>query len=148
MLAALGGAALMAVGLTLTKAWGPEVPPLTLTAWQLTAGGIFLLPIAAIEGLPDAPITAVNIAGYAFLALVGTVFGYFVWFRGIARLDASVVTFLSLLAAVTATIIAWAFLGQGFTPLQLLGAVLALGAVTAVSLAPTKRSAADGAVAS
>ncbi len=141
--AALAGAAFMAAGVTLTKAWGLAIPPLTLTGWQLTAGGIFLLPIAAIEGLPDAPFTLTNVAGYVWLSLVGTVVAYSLWFRGIGRLPASLVTFLSLLAAVTAAAIGWAFLGEALSPLQIAGAVLALGAVATVALTsapPRKRS--------
>ena len=46
ILAALGGAASMALGTILTKTWQPPVSPLTFTAWQLTAGGILLLPMA------------------------------------------------------------------------------------------------------
>ena len=133
--AAVGGAIIMAVGVALTKAWGPSVPPLTLTAWQLTAGGIFLLPIAAIAGLPDAPLTMTNVTGYLWLGLVGTVVAYSLWFRGISRLEASVVSFLALLTSVSAAAIGWVALHQSLTPLQIVGGVLALGAVTAVGLA-------------
>jgi probable blue pigment (indigoidine) exporter len=132
--AAIGGAVLMAAGVALTKAWGPAVPPLTMTAWQLTAGGIFLLPIAAIEGLPDVPMTLTNVAGYLWLGIVGTVIAYSLWFRGLGMLDVSVVTFLSLLASVSAAAIGWIALGQELTALQVVGGVLALGAVTVVGL--------------
>nr|WP_255633068.1 EamA family transporter [Demequina sp. TTPB684] len=132
--AAIGGAMLMAAGVALTKAWGPAVPPLTMTAWQLTAGGIFLLPIAAIEGLPDAPMTLTNVAGYLWLGIVGTVIAYSLWFRGLGKLEASVVTFLSLLASVSAAAIGWIALGQSLTALQVAGGVLALGAVAVVGV--------------
>ncbi|PKQ18064.1 MAG: EamA family transporter [Actinobacteria bacterium HGW-Actinobacteria-8] len=143
LIASLVGAALMAAGVTLTKAWALAIPPLTLTGWQLTAGGIFLLPIAAIEGLPDAPFTMTNVAGYVWLGVVGTVVAYSLWFRGIGRLPASVVTFLSLLAAVTAAIIGWVFLGESLSPLQVVGAALALGAVATVALTSAPRKAND-----
>lgn len=135
LLAALGGAVLMATGVTLTKAWTAPVPPLTLTAWQLTAGGIFLIPFAAWEGMPAAGITWNSVLGYVWLGLVGTVIAYSLWFRGIAKLEASVVTFLSLLTSVTAAAIGWLWLGQSLTPWQLLGGAVALGAVTSVTLA-------------
>lgn len=132
--AAMSGAALMAAGVALTKAWRPPVAPLTLTAWQLTAGGVFLIPVAALEGLPAAGFTPTNVLGYVWLGLAGTAIAYSLWFRGIARLPASVVTFLSLLASVCAAAIGWLWLGQDLTPLQVVGGVLALGAIAAGAL--------------
>lgn len=150
LLAAIGGAVLMAAGVALTKAWGPAVPPLTLTAWQLTAGGIFLIPIAAIEGVPDAPITWAGVAGYAWIGLAGTVVAYSLWFRGLSELPASAVSFLSLLTSVTAAAVGWWWLDQSLTPLQLLGMGIALGAIAAGGLlsrpAGSKRKAASPAV--
>lgn len=136
VIAAVAGAVLMAAGVALTKAWKPPVPPLTLTAWQLTAGGIFLIPIAAIEGLPDAGFTATNVFGYVWLGLAGTAVAYSLWFRGIGRLPASVVTFLSLTTSISAAAIGWVWLDQSLTPLQIAGGALALGAIAAGALAP------------
>lgn len=136
--AAVAGAVLMAIGVTLTKAWKAPVPPLTLTAWQLTAGGLFLVPIALWEGRPEAGFTWGAVGGYLWLGLVGTVLAYSLWFRGIGHLEASVVTFLSLLTSVTAAGIGWLWLGQSLTLWQLLGGAVALGAVTAVSLTGLK----------
>lgn len=132
--AAVTGAILMATGVALTKAWKPPVPPLTLTAWQLTAGGIFLIPIAALEGLPDAGFTGTNVLGYVWLGLAGTAVAYSLWFRGIGHLPASAVTFLSLTTSVSAATIGWLWLGQSLTPLQIAGGVLALGAIAAGAL--------------
>ena len=129
--AAVGGAVLMAVGVTLTKLWRPPVPPLTLTAWQLTAGGVFLIPIAALEGLPDAGFTTTNVVGYLWLGLAGTAVAYSLWFRGLGQLPASVAIFLSLLAAISAATLGWIWLGEALTPLQILGGMLALGAIAA-----------------
>ena len=135
VVAAVAGAVLMAAGVALTKAWKPPVAPLTLTAWQLTAGGVFLIPIAALEGLPDAGFTATNVAGYLWLGLAGTAVAYSLWFRGIGRLPASAVTFLSLTTSISAAAIGWIWLGQTLTPLQILGGVLALGAIAVGALA-------------
>lgn len=132
--AAVAGAVLMAFGVVLTKAWRPPVPPLTLTAWQLTAGGLFLIPIAAVEGLPDAGFTTTNVLGYVWLGLAGTAIAYSLFFRGIGHLPASVVTFLQLLTSISAAAIGWVWLGQSLTPLQLTGGILALGAIAAGAL--------------
>jgi probable blue pigment (indigoidine) exporter len=130
VLAGLAATASMALGLVLTKRWGrPGVSLLTSTGWQLTAGGALLVPVALLaEGLPRA-LTWSNIAGYAYLAIVGTAAAYVIWFRGLERLPAARVSLLGLLSPVTATAIGWAALGQRLTPVQLAGMGLALGAV-------------------
>lgn len=81
LLAGLTGTASMALGLVLTKRWGrPGVPLLTSTGWQLTAGGLLLAPVALLtEGLPRA-LTAENLAGYAYLSMIGTALAYTIWF--------------------------------------------------------------------
>ncbi len=46
----------MAGGVVLTKRWGRPagVGPLTLAGWQLTVGGLLLLPLTlAVEGVPQ-----------------------------------------------------------------------------------------------
>ena len=119
----------MAVGVVLTKRWGRPVGLLTMTGWQLTAGGTLLLPLALlVEGAPPA-YSAVNLAATAWLTLVGTGVAYALWFRGIERLPVSSLTFLGLLSPVVATLLGWVVLGQTLTPAQLLGAVLVVFAV-------------------
>ncbi|HZG95518.1 MAG TPA: EamA family transporter [Mycobacteriales bacterium] len=129
VLAGIGGAASMALGVVLTKRWGRPASLLTFTGWQLTAGGLMLLPLAlAVEGLPRS-VSAANVGGYAYLSLVGTAVAYTVWFRGIERLPAPAVSLLGLLSPVVATAIGWGLLGQRLTLLQLGGMALALGGV-------------------
>ena len=126
----------MAAGIVLTKRWQPPAGPLTSTAWQLVAGGMFLLPVMlVVEGTALPALTAVNLAGYLYLALVGTVLAYWLWFRGIAQLPASGVSFLSLLSPVVATAAGVAVLGESFEPSQLVGLALILGALLAANVA-------------
>jgi probable blue pigment (indigoidine) exporter len=128
--AGLAGTASMAFGLVLTKRWGrPGVSLLTSTGWQLTAGGLLLVPVTMIgEGLP-ATLNGENLIGYAYLSVIGTALAYTLWFRGLERLPAVKVSLLALLSPLTATVIGWAVLSQSLTPVQLAGMVLAFGAV-------------------
>jgi probable blue pigment (indigoidine) exporter len=128
--AGLAGTLSMALGLTLTKRWGrPQVSLLTATGWQLTAGGLVLVPVTlAAEGLPGA-LTAANVAGYAYLSLVGTLVAYTIWFWGLERLPAANASLLGLLSPLVATVVGWAALGQSLTTAQIAGMVLAFGAV-------------------
>lgn len=127
--AALTGALSMAAGTVMTRKWQPPASPLTVTAWQLTAGGLLLLPVAlALE--PGFPVpTALNLAGFAWLGLIGAALTYFFWFRGIARLGPATVTSFGFLSPLTAVILGWLLLGQALGPAQATGAAIVLFSV-------------------
>ncbi|MFF1786309.1 EamA family transporter [Kitasatospora sp. NPDC058243] len=138
--AMVGAIALMATGTVLTRRWGrPEgATLLDLTAWQLLAGSLFLVPLAAVvEGAPPA-LSGANLAGFAYLGLFSTALGYVLWFRGIDRLGAGPASFLGLINPVVATVGGLVVLGQTLTRWQLLGLLLALGAMLA-GQAPTRK---------
>jgi probable blue pigment (indigoidine) exporter len=128
--ASLAAALSMAMGTVLIERWGRIGTPLAVAAWQLALGGLVLLPVALfVEGLPPA-LTARNAVGFAYLIVIGTALGYWLWVRGIGVLGADV-TFLSLLSPLTATVLGALVLGEWFTPVQTGGAVLILGATVA-----------------
>jgi len=135
----------MALGTVLSRRWQPPVSALTFTAWQLTAGGLLLLPVAlwAEPSLP--PLTARNVAGFAYLGLIGAALTYMLWFRGISRLGPSVVSPLGFLSPVTAVVLGWILLGQILTPLQFVGILVVLGSVWLSQHAQGPRPAAPGA---
>ncbi len=127
--AGLGGAASMAAGTVLSRRWQPPVSPLTFTAWQLTAGGLLLLPVALWVEPPLPALSANNLLGFAYLGLIGAALTYILWFRGIARLEPSVVSPLGFLSPMTAVILGWSVLGQSLSPLQIAGMGVVLGSV-------------------
>ncbi|MGC7098426.1 EamA family transporter [Amycolatopsis lurida] len=138
ILAGLGAAGVMAAGLVLTKRWGRPAGagPTTIAAWQLTAGGLVLVPFAlAFEGLPPA-LDARAIGGYAWLCVVGALLSYPIWFYGLGRLPVVAVSFLSLLSPAAATVLGWLFLGESLTAAQGAGFALALTAIAAAQLPP------------
>jgi probable blue pigment (indigoidine) exporter len=138
VLAALAATASMSTGTVLAKRWGrPDgVGPLALTAWQLTAGGLLIVPVALlVEGAPPA-LDGRAVGGYVYLALANTAVAYWLWFRGIGRLGAIQVTFLGPLSPLTAAVIGWAALGQALTPVQVAGMVLAFGATVFGQIGP------------
>lgn len=143
VLAAAGAAVSMSVGVILAKRWVSPASLLATTGWQLTAGGLLLAPLAlALEGLP-AHLTGENVAGYAYLALVGSVLGYTLWFRGLRALPPTDVTFLGLLNPVVATTLGWAVLGQTLTPVQLLGGGVVLVSLLVAQLRPRQSTVRD-----
>jgi probable blue pigment (indigoidine) exporter len=127
VLAGLGGAASMALGIVLAKRWGrpPGVDVLPFTGWLLAAGGAVLLPVTlAVEGLPPG-LTAVNVGGFGYLALVNTTLAYWLWLRGIDRLPAGNVAFMLVV------------LQENLAPTQVVGLLLALGSTVLAQLQPT-----------
>ena len=126
ILAGVAGAGSMACGTVLSRRWQPPVPLLAFTAWQLTAGGLLLLPLALLLEPPLPPLTAGNVAGFAYLGLIGAAFTYALWFRGIARIEAANVAILGFLSPVTAVLLGWLVLGQALTWPQLLGMAIVL----------------------
>ncbi|MGQ7960583.1 EamA family transporter [Pseudomonas sp. SP16.1] len=119
--AALTGALSMALGTVLSRRWQPPVSALTFTAWQLLAGGLWLLP-AVLLLEPQAPtLTAANLAGIAYLALIGAALTYLLWFRGVARLEPAALSSLGFLSPLSAVLLGWLLLGQDLGQLQLLG---------------------------
>ncbi|MGY1771269.1 EamA family transporter [Blastococcus sp. SYSU D00813] len=136
VLAGLAGTACMGAGVVLTKRWGRPVPVLAFTGWQLTAGGLFLLPLAlAAEGLPPA-LTAGQAGGLLYLATVNTALAYVLWLRGVGSLPTARVSFLGLLSPVVAATAGWVLLDQVLTPLQLAGMALALATVVLAQRSP------------
>lgn len=129
--AALGGALSMAAGVVLTRKWQPPVPPLVFTAWQLTAGGLLLLPLSLMiePGFPFADLTRQNLLGLIWLGLFGAALTYFFWFRGIARLGPTSVTMLGFLSPVTAVFLGWAILGQSLFLIQSIGTIIILASI-------------------
>lgn len=129
--ASLAGAISMAAGIVLTKRWKrPEgVGLLDFTGWQLAAGGLVLLPaMLVVEGVPGS-VTGTNLLGFGYLSVVGALFAYAVWFRGIERLPALAVSFLALASPLVATALGWLVVDESLTVPQIVGALVIIGSV-------------------
>ncbi|MEU7605315.1 EamA family transporter [Streptomyces sp. NPDC040724] len=140
IIAGVISSASMGAGTVMTKRWGrPEgVGPLAMTGWQLTAGGLFIIPVAAlVEGAPPA-LDGRAFLGYGYMMLINTGIAYWLWFRGIGQLTATSVTLLGPLSPLTAAVIGWAALGQALSPVQLVGMAIAFGATVAGQLAAAR----------
>ncbi|WP_375588988.1 EamA family transporter [Hoeflea alexandrii] len=127
--AGLGGAASMAAGTVLSRKWQPPVSALSFTAWQLTAGGLLLVPVALVFEPALPALTPVNFAGLVWLGLIGAALTYWLWFRGLSRLEPGAASMLGMMSPVTAVILGWLWLGQALTPLQMVGALIVLSSV-------------------
>ena len=138
--AGLGGAASMAAGTVLSRKWQPPVSTLSFTAWQLTAGGLILLPLALIVEPSLPPLSVTNLAGLTWLGLIGAAATYVLWFRGVARIEPGAVSMLGMMSPITAVFLGWVWLGQSLSLVQGLGAVIVLGSVWAAQRANRPRA--------
>ena len=124
--ASFGAVLMSSLGFVLVKRWRPPVDLLTLTAWQLVAGGAVLLPVALlVEGRPPA-VDGPAVAGFLWIGGVGAVVAYAVWFRGLRDLPAAAVGLVGLLNPLTGTLIGVLVAGELFGPAQAAGTALVL----------------------
>jgi len=142
IIAALGGVTATAAGMVLTKRWGRPagVGAVAYAGWQLTAGGLFLLPLTLLwEGVP-AEIDGGGLFGYLWLGTVGGLIAYTLWFRGIQELPVIAPGLLALLSPVVATVLGATIAAESFTAIQLIGIAVVLAALVAGQIV-TRRTA-------
>ncbi len=120
-------------GFVLTKRWAPTESPLTVTSWQLIAGGLLILPFAlVVEGAPpelDAP----ALAGFAYVVVVATALAFVAWFTGLRHLPAGTVGIVGLLNPVTGVLLGTVLAAEPFGLRQVLGTALVLAGVVIAS---------------
>jgi len=125
LLASAGFAALTLISATPVPGLGEE----TVTGLGFMAGGLLLLPLAAVTGGLSFRPTLAALGWLAALATGPTAIAYTLYFRGLRRAPASTGALLSLLEPLTATVLSVAFLGNRLSPTGIAGAVLLAAAV-------------------
>ncbi|MDO1580704.1 EamA family transporter [Rhizobium oryzicola] len=127
--AGLAGAVSMAFGTVLSRHWQAPVSPLTFTAWQLTAGGVLLAPLALFLEPSLPPLSVQNWIGFLYLGLIGAALTYILWFRGLRLLEPAAASVLGFLSPLVAVLLGWIILGQSLSLLQMLGVLVVLASV-------------------
>ncbi|WP_078867935.1 DMT family transporter [Streptomyces sp. NRRL F-5727] len=126
VLASVAAMLVSAFGHILAKRWSADVDVLASTAWQLTAGGLLLLPVAAaVEGAPPA-LSPSALLAFGYVSLVATAMAFTVWFAGLRHLPAATVGLLGLLNPVTGVLLGVLVAGEALTLRQLGGLALVL----------------------
>ena len=118
-------------GFVLTRRWAPRDDVATVTAWQLVAGGLVLLPLAAVaEGAPPA-LDLPAVGALAYLGLLGSGLAYVLWFRGLSLLGPTNASIIGLANPVVGVLLGVVLLGEQFGVVHLTGMVLVVGSVLA-----------------
>ncbi|WP_408994330.1 DMT family transporter [Streptomyces sp. 1268] len=126
ILASLAAMAVSSFGYVLAKRWSGEVDVLASTGWQLTGGGLLLLPGAVLtEGAPPS-LDGPALLGFAYVTVVATAFAFAVWFAGLAHLPAGTVGLLGLLNPVTGVLLGVLIADETLSGRQICGLLLTL----------------------
>ncbi|MBX3094783.1 MAG: EamA family transporter [Cryobacterium sp.] len=130
VLTALTAMLMSSVGYVLTKKWAKDVAVMPLTAWQITAGGLVVVPFAlALEGAPPA-LGGSEIAAFAYVGLVATGVAYWAWFTGLKHLGPGAVGLIGLLNPVVGVLLGTLVAAEVLGTLQVVGiAIVLLGIV-------------------
>ena len=114
------------IGYVLAKRWGGGVDVLSLTSWQLIAGGLVLVPIAlAVEGAPPV-LDGAALVGFVYVSVVATSLAFVAWFAGLKHLEAGTVGLIGLLNPVTGVLLGVLVAGEGLSLQQLFGLLMVL----------------------
>ncbi len=116
-------------GHILTKRWSSGVDVLASTAWQLTAGGLLLLPVAVVVEGPPPALSVPALLAFAYVSLVATALAFTAWFAGLRHLPAGTVGLIGLLNPVTGVLLGVAIASEALTVQQLAGLAMVLGGV-------------------
>lgn len=129
LLASIGAVTSASTGFVLTKRWTAQESVTVVTSWQLVAGGLVLLPFAALLEGPPPSMPLSGWLALAYLGLIGSGVAYVAWFKGLASMSAGAVAVIGLLNPVAGTLLGVVLLGEPFGPVHLLGMGLVLGSV-------------------
>ncbi|MER5267634.1 EamA family transporter [Actinosynnema sp. NPDC002837] len=136
--------ALSAFGHVLTKRWGAGADVLSMTSWQLVAGGAVLVgPALVVEGAPP-PLTGATLLGFAYVSVVATAVAFVAWFTGLRHLEAGTVGLIGLLNPVTGVVLGLLVADESLGAHQVLGLVLVpVGVLLGQRTGPTSSRAAS-----
>lgn len=144
LVAALIGTFSMATGTYLSWRWKNGMPFVGFTGWQLVLGGLFILPLAIVMEAPLPALTVSNWLAYGYLTILGTALAYALWFRGISKISPVAVSAPGFLSPVTALVLGWIFLGEGFGQRESIGIFIILTSVALLQASRPEGSPAVG----
>lgn len=116
-------------GFVLTTRWKDDTSVLAVTAWQLTAGGLVLLPVAVlVEGAPP-ELDASALLAFGYVSIVATALAFVAWYAALRRLTAGAVGLVGLLNPLTGVALGTALAAEAFGWREAVGAAVVLGGV-------------------
>lgn len=115
------------LGYILTKRWSPTESIITVTSWQLLAGGLLLVPFAIIFDDFIPVLDSRAIGGFVYVAVVATALAFTAWFTALRHLPAASVGVIGLLNPLTGVLLGTLLAAESFSIRQTIATALILG---------------------
>ncbi|XP_031107301.1 WAT1-related protein At3g02690, chloroplastic-like [Ipomoea triloba] len=128
----------MAVGTVMVRWVSKYSDPIMATGWHMVIGG---LPLVAFSVLNHDPalngslkeLTSSDVLALLYTSVFGSALSYGVYFYNATRGSLTKLCSLTFLTPMFASIFGFIYLGETFTPVQLVGALVTVGAIYMVN---------------
>jgi drug/metabolite transporter (DMT)-like permease len=108
---------------------GPAYGPLGAMFRAFAIATVFWVGVQAFAGWPEALFDPDNIPRILFVGVAGTLIPFLLYVWGIQRVRAERAVIAATLEPVLAALVAWVFLDESLSPIQLVGGALVIAAV-------------------
>jgi drug/metabolite transporter (DMT)-like permease len=108
---------------------------LPVTTWAIAIGAVLQVAVAIPQLRTMGSVPPGAWLSVAYSGVFATAIGQLLWYQGVAVLGSTRTAVFQNLVPVAALAVAWAWLGEVPTPLQLAGAVVIIAGITGVRLA-------------
>ena len=126
-------ASAMALGSVLSRRIEASLPTLTMQAWAMLGGAILMHGVSASMGEPidvGAWTHPEAIGALAFLVIVSSLLGFFLYFTLLEKLGPVELNMVSYVAPAISALVGWLYLGEGISPATVFGfGLIAVGFV-------------------
>jgi len=113
---------------------GRSDEPLGVMLKTFAISSLFWLAYQVTRGVPVTLLEPKNVGKVIYIGIAGNLLPYSLFFWGIQRIQAERAVVIATLEPVIASALAWLWFGQTLTPLQLIGGILIILAVTVLQL--------------
>lgn len=129
----------MAVGTVMVRWVSKYSDPVMATGWHMVIGGLPLIIISMLNHDPALhgsleELTSIDVLALVYTSVFGSALSYGVYFYNATSGSLTKLSSLTFLTPVFASIFGFIYLGETFTPIQLIGALVTLAAIYMVNL--------------
>lgn len=136
----LMGAVSWAIATLLVKRWGPRFDIWVLTAYQMLFGGLVILGLSFIMEHPRLEPNVVSISALLWLAIMGSIVQFAIWFRLLQVGDPAKTSAFLFLAPFFGILSGWAILGEAIHWYVLFGSLFIFAGIFLINWPePNKR---------
>jgi DME family drug/metabolite transporter len=126
----LSSAALFAAYTLLSERAARAYSPTGAMTRAFTVAALFWIAVQVVRGWPDELFEASNAPMILFVGLFGTLVPFLLYVWSVGHVRAERATIAATLEPLLAALVAWIWLGQALSAMQIAGGVLVIGAVT------------------